>query len=105
MALLRIVGLRQTAASGIILMQVVLFTIPGIALGLILSALLYIVLAVVLNRTLLLSLPYAPPASSYYFSIVVGILSPLIAIAEPIVLLMKQKLVESLDIQHSVELS
>lgn len=102
MALLRIVGLRQAAASRIVIIQVLLFTIPGIIIGLILSVLSYILLAYVLNKLLFLSLPYAPPPSSYIFSILVGLLSPFIAIIPPIVQLAKQKLVESLDLLHSV---
>ena len=102
MALLRIVGLRQAAASRIVFIQVLLFTIPGIVLGLLLSVLCYVLLAYSLNKLLYLSLPYAPPTSSYVFSILVGLLSPFIAIIPPIVQLAKQKLVESLDLQHSV---
>lgn len=102
MALLRIVGLRQAAASRIVFIQVLLFTIPGIVLGLLLSVLCYVLLAFILNKLLYLSLPYTPPTSSYVFSILVGLLSPFIAIIPPIVQLAKQKLVESLDLQHSV---
>ncbi len=102
MALLRIIGLQKRAANGIIIMQVLYFTIPGIIVGLLLSIGLYVILAVILNRLLLLNLPLTLPTNAYVLSIVVGFLSPLIAIASPVHSLAKQKLVESLDYQHSV---
>ena len=102
MALLRIIGLQKRAASGIIIMQVLYFTIPGIIVGLLLSIGLYVILAVILNRLLLLNLPLTLPTNAYVLSIIVGFLSPFIAIASPVHSLAKQKLVESLDYQHSV---
>lgn len=102
MALLRIIGLQKRAASGILIMQVLYFTIPGIIVGLLLSIGLYIILATILNRLLLLNLPLTLPTSAYVLSIIVGFLSPFVAIASPVRSLAKQKLVESLDYQHAV---
>lgn len=102
MALLRIIGLRKHAASGILIIQVLYFTIPGIIFGLLLSVALYVLLASILNRLLLLSLPLSLPWSAYVLSVIVGLLSPLVAIAAPVVSLTRKGLPESLDYQHSV---
>ena len=102
MALLRIIGLRKHAASGILIIQVLYFTIPGIICGLLLSVALYVLLASILNRILLLNLPLSLPWSAYILSVIVGLLSPLVAIAAPVVSLTRKKLAESLDYQHSV---
>ena len=102
MALIRIIGLRKHAASGILVIQVLYFTIPGIICGLLLSVTLYVLLASILNRILLLNLPLSLPWSAYLLSVVVGLLSPLVAIAAPVVSLTRKKLAESLDYQHSV---
>ena len=88
MALLRIIGLRKHAASGILIIQVLYFTI--------------VLLASILNRLLLLSLPLSLPWSAYVLSVIVGLLSPLVAIAAPVVSLTRKGLSESLDYQHSV---
>ncbi|KAK8821170.1 hypothetical protein WA538_005799 [Blastocystis sp. DL] len=101
MALLRIIGLRKHAASGILIIQVLYFTIPGIIFGLLLSVALYVLLASILNRLLLLSLPLSLPWSAYVLSVIVGLLSPLVAIAAPVVSLTRKGLSESLDYQHS----
>lgn len=105
MALLRIIGLRQHAASYILLAQVLLFTIPGILVGILVSMGLYACLAILLNHLLLLNLPLLPPFSSFLLSILVGFLAPLVAAIPPIYSLIKEKLSDSLDIQHSVEIS
>lgn len=102
MALLRIIGLQKRATSGILVMQVMLFTLPAILVGIVLSMGLYAAIAKVLNQTLRLALPLALPFSAYLWATIVGLLAPLIAIAAPIYSLSKTKLVDSLDYQHAV---
>lgn len=105
MALLRIIGLQKRATSGILVVQVLLFTFPAIVIGLGFSISLYVVIAVLLNKSLLLGLPLSLPLSAYVLSVVVGLLAPLIAVAAPIHSLSKQNLTDSLDYQHAVLLS
>ena len=105
MALLRIIGLKKRATSGILIVQVLLFTLPAIVVGLGFSIGLYVLIVILLNTTLLLGLPLSLPISAYVLSVVVGLLAPLIAIAAPIHSLSKQNLTDSLDYQHAVFLS
>ena len=102
LALLRIIGLRKNASLQILLLQVLLFTIPGIIVGLVLSLLLYLVLAVILNKHLFLNLPLFPPASSYSVAVVVGVLAPVISIIPPSLSFSKQQLIQAIDLQHTV---
>ena len=100
-ALLIIIGLKQKAAGVIIITQVLLYTLPGILAGVLLSMGLYGLLAFLLNRFLLLNLPLLPPTSSFIYSILVGLLTPLVAVTPSIIHLVKEKLADSLDMQHS----
>lgn len=102
LALLRLVGLRKTSAISILLTQLLFFTLPGILAGLLLSLGLYLLLAVLFNKSLLLDLPLFPPLSSYLLSAFIGLLSPLLALAAPALSFLKQKLIDAIDIQHSV---
>lgn len=102
MALLRVIGLRNHSVGFILITQVLLFTIPGIIAGTLMSMGLYAILALVLNRCLFLTLPLLPPTSSFILSITVGFLVPVIAVIPPIISLFKKRLVDSLDYQHSV---
>ena len=102
LALLRIIGLRKKASLQILLLQVLLFTIPGIIVGLVLSLLLYLLLAVILNKHLYLNLPLFPPASSYIVAVVMGVLAPIISIIPPSLSFSKQQLIQAIDIQHTV---
>ena len=102
LALLRIIGLRKNASLQILLLQVLLFTIPGIIVGLVLSLLLYLLLAVILNKHLFLDLPLFPPASSYIVAVVVGVIAPVISIIPPSLSFSKQQLIQAIDLQHTV---
>lgn len=102
LALLRLVGLHKTSAISILLTQLLFFTLPGILAGLLLSLGLYLLLAVLFNKSLLLDLPLFPPLSSYLLSAFIGLLSPLLALAAPALSFLKQKLIDAIDIQHSV---
>ena len=104
MALLRIIGLPKRATSGILIVQVLLFTLPAIAVGLGFSIGLYVMIAILLNKTLLLGLPLSLPLNAYILSMAVGLIAPLIAVASPIHSLTKQSLTNSLDYQHAVYL-
>ena len=102
LALLRIIGLRKNASLQILLLQVLLFAIPGIIVGLVLSLLLYLLLAVILNKHLFLNLPLFPPASSYIVAVVVGVIAPVISIIPPSLSFSKQQLIQAIDLQHTV---
>ena len=96
-----IIGLKQKAAGVILITQVLMYTLPGIVVGVLLSMGLYGLLAFLLNRFLLLNLPLLPHLSSFIYSILVGLFTPLVAVTPSIVHLVKEKLADSLDMQHS----
>ena len=105
MALLRTIGLQQLSIPIILLIQILFFVLPGILVGILLSIGISILMAYFLNSYLSLNLPFLPPSSSYYYSIPLGFITPIIAILPSIYSIIKQKLINLLDSQHSVFIS
>ena len=102
MALLRTIGLQQLSIPVILLIQILFFVLPGILVGILLSIGISTLMTYCLNSFLSLNLPFLPPSSSYYYSIPLGFITPIIAILPSIYSIIKQKLINLLDSQHSV---
>lgn len=99
--MLRALGIQQYTLVFILIVQSLLFSIPGIIIGLVLSSLIYIPIASLLSSYIVVSIPKNLSGVALAMGIGIGLVVPILALFIPVKRALSKTLRDALDRYHS----
>ena len=100
--MLRTLGMRQVVLVPLLMLQSLLFSVPGILLGFLVAFIIYVPIEVFLATYATLPLEAYLQPSAIILGVVIGIVMPLVGVILPIRRALSQTLRDALDVYHNV---